>query len=122
MLAAFSRELAEHRADVVCIMTGHAKHVDAILDRVQGLVDENARLREDNTRLEALLVAEQDGDRPSVVNVNLTTAKGSDHPSLSRALLKPTTAGGLVVRLVGAGVAGIGAGVVFLIYLLLGKR
>lgn len=44
MLAAFSRELAEHRADVVRIMTGHAKHVDAILDRVQGLVDENARL------------------------------------------------------------------------------
>lgn len=121
MLAAFSRELADHRVEVRRIMHEESEHVDRVLERLQSLVAQNEALRQENGRLEALVsgVVDHD-DRPSVVNL-IQTSKGSERPSLARSLLGPTTTAGWVVRLAGAGVAGIGAGLVLLIYLLLGK-
>jgi chromosome segregation ATPase len=115
MLAAFSRELADHRAETRRFMTEESDHVNRVLEQLQLLVTENDRLRIENARLENLLCSvERESDRPSVA-IKILQAARSDRPPSLGALLRPTNTAGWV-RLVGAGVGGLGIGSAFVLW------
>lgn len=117
MLAAFSRQLEDHRTEVRRIMHEEADHVDRVLERLQTLVSENEALRQENARLEAVLASvvqhERDSDRPSVA-IKILQAARSEHPSIG-SMLKPTSGAGWA-RLIGAGVGGLGIGAAFVLW------